>query len=64
MQSALDAGASAYLTKRCGPEELVQAVRSVHQGGCYLCADAMRALRHSPQQQQSLRTHASGTRSV
>ncbi len=51
LQSALDAGASAYLTKRCGPEELVQAVRSVHQGGCYLCADAMRALRHSPQQQ-------------
>ena len=29
VQSALDAGASGYLTKRCGPEELVQAVRSV-----------------------------------
>ncbi len=27
VQSALDAGASGYLTKRCGPEELVQAVR-------------------------------------
>ncbi|VEB71332.1 Transcriptional regulatory protein uhpA [Providencia rustigianii] len=26
VQSALDAGASAYLTKCCGPEELVQAV--------------------------------------
>ena len=26
VQSALDAGASGYLTKRCGPEELVQAV--------------------------------------
>lgn len=54
VQSALDAGASAYLTKRCGPEELVQAVRSVYQGGCYLCADAMRALRHSPQQHQGM----------
>lgn len=33
VQSALDAGASGYLTKRCGPEELVQAVRSVGLGG-------------------------------
>ena len=39
VQSALDAGASGYLTKRCGPEELVQAVRSVGMGGHYLCAD-------------------------
>ena len=45
VQSALDAGASGYLTKRCGPEELVQAVRSVGMGGHYLCADALRALR-------------------
>ncbi|HIF6771244.1 TPA: response regulator [Serratia marcescens] len=44
VQSALDAGASGYLTKRCGPEELVQAVRSVDMGGHYLCADALRAL--------------------
>ncbi|HEJ7908344.1 TPA: response regulator transcription factor, partial [Serratia marcescens] len=42
VQSALDAGASGYLTKRCGPEELVQAVRSVDMGGHYLCADALR----------------------
>ncbi|MNZ39252.1 Transcriptional regulatory protein UhpA [compost metagenome] len=45
VQSALDAGASGYLTKRCGPEELVQAVRSVGMGGHYLCADAVKALR-------------------
>ncbi|ACY84171.1 response regulator [Edwardsiella piscicida] len=45
VKSALDAGASGYLTKRCGPEELVQAVRSVSMGGHYLCADALRALR-------------------
>lgn len=48
VQSAVDAGASGYLTKRCGPEELVQAVRSVSSGGLYLCADALRALRHMP----------------
>lgn len=45
VQSAMDAGASGYLTKRCGPEELVQAVRSVGLGGHYLCTDALRALR-------------------
>ncbi|HDT6027051.1 TPA: response regulator transcription factor [Enterobacter cloacae subsp. cloacae] len=45
VQSALDAGASGYLTKRCGPEELVQAVRTVGMGGHYLCADAVKALR-------------------
>ncbi|WP_316384129.1 response regulator transcription factor [Enterobacter mori] len=45
VQSALDSGASGYLTKRCGPEELVQAVRAVGMGGHYLCADAIKALR-------------------
>lgn len=54
VQSALDAGACGYLTKRCGPEELVQALRAVHAGGTYLCADAMRALRHQPQQPKAL----------
>lgn len=54
VQSALDAGASGYLTKRCGPEELVQAVRSVGLGGHYLCADAIRALRGDGQPAQAL----------
>jgi two-component system uhpT operon response regulator UhpA len=49
VQSALDAGASGYLTKRCGPEELVHAVRAVGMGGHYLCSDALRALRHAGQ---------------
>lgn len=49
VQSALDAGASGYLTKSCGPEELVQAVRAVGMGGHYLCADALRALRGGAQ---------------
>lgn len=49
VQSALDAGACGYLTKRCGPEELVHAVRSVGLGGHYLCADALKALRGGAQ---------------
>ena len=64
VQSALDAGASAYLTKCCGPEELVQAVRSVYQGGCYLCADAMRALRQTPQQKQGIQELTNREREV
>lgn len=54
VQSALDAGASGYLTKRCGPEELVQAVRAVSGGGLYLCADALHAIRHQQQQPKEL----------
>ena len=54
VQSAPDAGASGYLTKRCGPEELVQAVRSVGMVGHYLCADAIRALRGGGQPAQAL----------
>lgn len=64
VQSALDAGAIAYLTKCCGPEELVQAVRSVYQGGCYLCADAMRALRQTPQQKQGIQELTNREREV
>ena len=54
VQSALDAGASGYLTNRCGPEELVQAVRSVGMGGHYLCADAVKALRGGEPVSQAL----------
>lgn len=54
VQSAMDAGASGYLTKRCGPDELVQALRTVSSGGLYLCSDALRALRHMPLQPPQL----------
>ncbi|WP_145551953.1 response regulator transcription factor [Yersinia mollaretii] len=54
VQSAMDAGASGYLTKRCGPDELVQALRTVSGGGLYLCSDALRALRHMPLQPPQL----------
>lgn len=54
VQSAMDAGASGYLTKRCDPAELVQALRTVNDGGLYLCADALRALRQMPQQSSKL----------
>ncbi|CAM3907178.1 response regulator transcription factor [Xenorhabdus thuongxuanensis] len=50
VQSALDSGARGYLTKCCGPEELVQAVRSVHQGNIYLCAHTLKAFRQKPQE--------------
>ncbi|MCG9625473.1 response regulator [Vibrio mediterranei] len=41
VSKAIDAGAYGYLSKRCGPEELVTAIRKVAQGDRYLCADAL-----------------------
>ncbi|MGV3000654.1 response regulator [Vibrio sp. E150_018] len=41
VSKALDAGASGYLSKRCGPNELVKAIRVVASGNRYLCADAL-----------------------
>ncbi|MDX1301899.1 transcriptional regulator UhpA [Photobacterium sp.] len=39
VEKALESGARGYLTKRCSPEELVQAVRTAAAGGCYLTPD-------------------------
>ncbi|MCJ8349102.1 transcriptional regulator UhpA [Moritella sp.] len=36
VEKSLEAGARGYLSKRCSPDELVQAVRTVAKGGCYL----------------------------
>lgn len=36
VEKALKAGARSYLSKRCTPEQLVQAVRTTAEGGCYL----------------------------
>lgn len=39
VEKALELGARGYLSKRCSPEELVQAVRTSANGGCYLTPD-------------------------
>ncbi|MFC0323820.1 response regulator [Gallibacterium melopsittaci] len=36
VKKALELGAKGYLSKRCSPEELIQAVRTVYAGGVYL----------------------------
>lgn len=36
VKKALELGAKGYLSKRCSPEELIQAVRTVDAGGVYL----------------------------
>jgi len=41
VSQAIEAGASGYLSKRCGPGELVAAIRTVANGDRYLCADAL-----------------------
>lgn len=39
IEKALETGALGYLSKRCSPEELIQAVKTVNNGGCYLTPD-------------------------
>lgn len=39
VERALESGARGYLSKRCSPDELVQAVRTAANGGCYLTPD-------------------------
>lgn len=41
VSKAIEAGAYGYLSKRCGPSELVKAIRTVAKGDRYLCADAL-----------------------
>ncbi|EKO3639276.1 transcriptional regulator UhpA [Vibrio metschnikovii] len=39
VEKALELGAKGYLSKRCSPDELIQAVKTCASGGCYLTAD-------------------------
>ena len=39
VEQALNAGARGFLSKRCSPDELIAAVRTVAAGGCYLTPD-------------------------
>jgi len=39
VEKALESGARGYLSKRCSPDELIQAVRTAASGGCYLTPD-------------------------
>ncbi|MCG9750025.1 transcriptional regulator UhpA [Vibrio brasiliensis] len=39
VEKSLKLGAKGYLSKRCNPEELIQAVRTSASGGCYLTPD-------------------------
>ncbi|OTA21946.1 Legionella transmission activator LetA [Xenorhabdus beddingii] len=64
VQSALDSGARGYLTKFCGPEELIQAVRAVHKGEIYLCADALKALRQRPHEATALQVLTSREKEI
>ncbi|ATO31534.1 Transcriptional regulatory protein UhpA [Dickeya dianthicola] len=39
IEQALNTGARGFLSKRCSPDELIAAVRTVAGGGCYLTPD-------------------------
>ncbi|MCL2896978.1 transcriptional regulator UhpA [Brenneria tiliae] len=49
IEQALHAGAHGFLSKRCSPDELIAAVRTVATGGCYLTPDVALKLASSRQ---------------
>ncbi len=61
----LRAGAAGYLTKHSASEELLEAIRNVHEGRSYFSADVVRSLRKQPrpvrhaQQLQQVQTRLS-----
>ena len=44
----LAAGAQGYLSKRCGPQELIQAIRKVHRGETFVTNQVMREINKTP----------------
>lgn len=57
VKKALELGAKGYLSKRCSPDELIQAVRTVHAGGVYLMPElTLKLVNQSAQSHLSLLT--------
>ncbi|MGV2987630.1 transcriptional regulator UhpA [Vibrio sp. E150_011] len=54
VEKALELGARGYLTKRCSPDELIQAVKTSANGGCYLTPDIAIKLASPRPYQQSI----------
>lgn len=54
VNQALKIGALGYLSKRCGPDELVTAIRAVANHRRYLCADALANLSNAGQESRIL----------
>ncbi|MEC6831608.1 transcriptional regulator UhpA [Photobacterium toruni] len=54
VNKALATGAKGYLSKRCSPDELIQAVRTVAKGECYLASDIKMQLETTDPYQQSV----------
>jgi len=44
----LGAGAKGYLSKRCVPQELISAIRSVHSGGTFITTQVIREMSKTP----------------
>lgn len=49
----LTAGAKAYLSKRCVPQELIEAIRTVHAGGTFITNIVMREMSKTPGTQET-----------
>ena len=43
----MENGASGYLLKNAAKQEIIEAIKTVHAGGTYLCFEAGRALKQT-----------------
>lgn len=54
IKKMMESGASGYLLKNASKQEIIEAIKTVHSGGIYLCFEAGRSLKNSYEEQNKL----------
>jgi DNA-binding NarL/FixJ family response regulator len=54
VKKMMENGANGYLLKNSSKQEIIEAIKTVHSGGTYLCFDAGRALKQANENQNNL----------
>ncbi len=54
VRKMMESGANGYLLKNSSKQEIIEAIKTVHSGGTYLCFEAGRALKQNDEAQKNL----------
>ena len=54
IRKMIESGANGYLLKNSSKQEIIEAIKTVHSGGTYLCFEAGRALKQANEEQNKL----------
>jgi DNA-binding NarL/FixJ family response regulator len=54
IKKMMENGANGYLLKNSSKQEIIEAIKTVHSGGNYLCFDAGRSLKQAKENQNNL----------